>query len=58
MSEDKSKDLYELAKNIDPGKALTLMRNAKSVEERNFYVYIADMNLQRSQKTVIERNLF
>lgn len=50
--------LYEAAKNLDPAKAMRLVQQAQNDEERKFYAFIADMNLQRSQKEVIERNLF
>lgn len=57
---DKSelKTLYHTAQKIAPGNALDYIRNAKTDEERNFYAYIADMNLQREQKKAIERNSF
>ncbi len=52
------KRLYDLARKIAPGNALDLVRKAESDEERNFFAFIADMNLQREQKKAIERNLF
>lgn len=52
------KHLYDAAKKIAPGNALDSVRKAKSDEERNFFAFIADMNLQREQKKAIERNLF
>ncbi len=52
------KDLYRIAKDIDPTNALNLIRQAESEEERNFFAYIADMNLQRKQKEAIEKNVF
>ena len=59
MSEkDSYKNIYQIAKNIDPVNALNLIRDAQSEEERNFFAYIADMNLQRKQKMAIERNVF
>lgn len=41
--------LYKNARQITPGHALELTRQAKSDEERNFFAYIGDMNLQRAQ---------
>lgn len=38
-----------------PGEALQMVRNAKSDEERNFFAYIADMNLQRAQWEYINK---
>lgn len=55
---DDLKKLYEEAKNMAPSKAMRLVQQAKSDEERRFYGFIAEMNLQRAQKKAIERNLF
>lgn len=52
------KELYQTACSIPPGVALEMVRRAESNEERNFFAFIADMNLQREQKKVIEKNLF
>lgn len=52
------KNLYQIAKSIDSATALNLIRNAQSEEERNFFAFIADMNLQRKQKEAIEWNIF
>lgn len=52
------KELYEKARNIPYGVALNLAREARSEEERSFWIRIGDMNLQRIQKEVIERNVF
>lgn len=41
--------LYKNARKIAYTDALELARRAKTEEERNFYAYIADMNLQRAQ---------
>ena len=49
MNETKLKQLYERAKTVLPGEALQMARNAECDEERNFFAYIADMNLQRQQ---------
>ena len=45
--------LYQAAASIDPARALDLIRGAQSEEERNFYAYVADMNLQRRQRAQI-----
>lgn len=53
-----AENLYQVAREIPPGVALEAARQAESDEERNFYAFISDMNLQREQKKVIEKNLF
>ena len=55
---DDFKKLYQAACSIPPGEALEMARRAESNEERNFFAFIADMNLQRAQKKAIEMNLF
>ena len=52
------KDLYDSAKKIGYANALGLARQAENDEERNFFAFIADMNLQREQKKAIERDMF
>lgn len=52
------KKLYEIAREIEPNKALRLVMQADNDEERKFYAYIANMNLQRRQKEVIRKGLF
>ena len=47
------KTLYEQAREISHSDALNLIRQAQSEEERNFWAYIADMNLQRAQQQLI-----
>lgn len=49
MNELQLKQLYETAKTVLPGEALEMVRHAESNEERKFFAYIADMNLQRQQ---------
>jgi len=49
MNELQLKQLYETVKTVLPGEALEMVRHAESNEERNFFAYIADMNLQRAQ---------
>ena len=55
MNESELKQLYETAMAVLPGEALQMVRNAKSDEERNFFAYIADMNLQRAQWEYINK---
>ena len=43
------KKLYQIARSIPPFVALDAARHAESQEERNFYAFISDMNLQRKQ---------
>lgn len=50
--------LYEMAVKMDPSEAFRLANEAKTHEEKYFYVYITNMNLKRKQKEVIEKNLF
>ena len=54
----KAKKLYETAKSLGHANALDFARKAESEEERKFFAYIADMNLQREQRKAIEKNLF
>ena len=49
------KQWYLKAKNIPPGIALQAALMAESDEERNFFAYIADMNLQRMQWEAIRQ---
>ena len=49
MNESELKRLYETARTVLPGEALQMARNAATDEERNFFAFIADMNLQRAQ---------
>lgn len=55
---DDYRQLYFLAQELGHARALDLARHAESQEERNFFAYVADMNLQRKQKEVIEQSLF
>lgn len=43
------KQLYQIARSIPPFEALDMARHAESDEERNFYMFICDMNSQRAQ---------
>ena len=51
-------DLYEAARKMPPGEAMRMAQSAETDEERKFWAFIADMNLQRAQKEAIENNLF
>ena len=46
---DDLKQLYQIARSIPPFEALDMARHAGTAEERNFYAFIANMNLQRAQ---------
>lgn len=52
------KELYEMARNIPGKELLPLMKNAQTEEERKFWAYVYNMNLQRSQKIAIQNNRF
>lgn len=54
MNESKLKQLYKTASNVLPGEALQMARNTDTDEERNFFAYISDMNLQRAQWKYID----
>ena len=43
------RQVYLTARSIPPGAALQMALQAETDEERNFFAYIADMNLQRAQ---------
>lgn len=51
-------EIYEAARQIAPSDAMRAVQKAETDEARAFYGYIAQMNLQRAQKAVIEKNLF
>ena len=53
----KAKKLYETAKSLGHANAIDFARKAESEEERKFFAYIADMNLQRAQRAVIEQEV-
>ena len=44
---------YKNAKHIPIFVALDMARKAKSDEERNYFAYVSDMNMQRAQQKVI-----
>ena len=51
-------NIYRVACTISPSNAMRMVQRAETEEERKFWAYIADMNLQRKQKEVIKNNLF
>ncbi len=51
----KLKQWYLKAQNVPPGMALQAAMLAESDEERSFFAYIADMNLQRLQWEAIRQ---
>ena len=53
-----AKEIYALARIIDPTELIRAIGHADSAEERRFYAYVSDMNMQRVQKEVIRKNLF
>lgn len=58
IKRDLAKLIYAAACDMDDSLSLRMMREAESEEERRFYAYIHDMNLQRRQKIVIKNNVF
>lgn len=50
--------IYELARSVELSQAMRLVQRAETDEERRFWAYIAEMNLQRAQKEAIKNNLF
>ena len=52
------KQLYEAACAVEPNQALRQVITADSDEERRFFAFVANMNLQRRQQDVIEQHLF
>lgn len=55
---DKAAELYETACSLDPGYLIQLASKSEFREKQKFFIYIADMNLQRVQKEVIRLKLF
>lgn len=52
------KELYDVARAVEPNQALRQVMTADTDEERRFFAFIANMNLQRRQKEVILKGLF
>lgn len=55
---EKYHNLYNEIKNIEPEDTLQLALNAKTDDEKNFFMMIGDYILQQRQQYAIERNLF
>lgn len=51
------KSLYERAVALDPDVALRMAMEATDTEEKRFYTYIADMNLQRRSNEEFQERL-
>lgn len=51
------KSLYELAIAVDPDDALRMAMEAKDTEEKRFFTFIADMNLQRRDREEFRERL-
>lgn len=51
-------ELYKTAYSLDPGYLIQLASKSDSREKQKFFIYIADMNLQRVQKEVVRLKLF
>ena len=56
--EEKAESLYIMARGIKPARALKRAMSAATKEEKAFWVYVSNMNLQCAQKNAIEKNLF
>lgn len=55
---EKYHNLYNEIKDIEPEDTLQLALNAKTDDEKNFFMMIGDYILQQRQQYAIERNLF
>ena len=51
-------DMYQSIKNLSPEDTLTLLLEASTSEEKNFWRLIGNFLLQQKQKEVIKNNLF
>ena len=51
-------EIYKVAREIDLASAMRAVQCAETKQKRQFYAFIADINLQRAQKAVIEAYLF
>ena len=54
----KYNDIFREIKSLRQDDTLQLILEAKTQEEREFYVMGGNFLLQKKQKTVVERNLF
>ena len=54
----KYNNIFQEIKSLQQDDILQLILEAKTQDERDFYVLIGNFLLQKKQKTVIERKLF
>ena len=54
----KYNNIFQEIKSLRQDDTLQLILEAKTQEEREFYVMVGNFLLQKKQKTVVERNLF
>ena len=54
----KYNDIFQEIKSLRQDDTLQLILEAKTQEERNFYVMVGNFLLQNKQKLVVEGNLF
>lgn len=54
----KYNQIYRDIEQLQPSDTLQLILEAKTEEERDFYVMVGNYLLQKDQRRVIERNLF
>lgn len=52
------KQLYEAARKVKPNVALEMVMEAQTDEERKFYAFVMNMNLQRAEQLAIQQNKF
>lgn len=52
------KQLYETARKVKTNVALEMVMEAQTDEERKFYAFVMNMNLQRAQRLAIQKNKF
>ena len=50
------KQLYETARKVKTNVALEMVMEAQTDEERKFYAFVMNMNLQRAQRLAIQKN--
>ena len=50
--------IFQEIKSLRQDDTLQLILEAKTQDERDFYVMVGNFLLQKKQKTVVERNLF
>lgn len=54
----KYNEIYQDINSLSPDDTLQLILEAKTQEEKDFYVMISNFLLRKKQKMVVERNLF